>query len=83
VGHEVSPYAALAAGRSAWASAELFIAGQLLVRAPTPDDLWRLQRATLVPLELELIARARVERLTASQVLELGAEAMDSCHADR
>jgi hypothetical protein len=36
-----------------------------------------------VPLELELIARTNVDRLTADRVLELGAEAVDSFHAGR
>jgi hypothetical protein len=66
-----------------WTAAERFVAGHLLALARTPEDLGRLQRATLVPLELGLIARTRIGHLTADQVLELGAEAVDSFHADR
>jgi hypothetical protein len=59
------------------------VAGRLLARARTPDDLGRLQRATLVPLELGLIERTEIDRLTADQVLELGAAVVDNFHTDR
>lgn len=70
-------------GQPPWAPAERFVAGHLLARARTPDDLGRLQRATLVPLELQLVARTKAERLTADRVLELGAAAVDSFHPGR
>lgn len=60
-----------------------FVAAHLLARARTPDDLGRLQRAALVPLELVLIERIKIERLTADQVLQLGAEAVDSFYPGR
>jgi hypothetical protein len=66
-----------------WAPAERFVAGHMLARARTPEELGRLQRAALVPLELGLIERATSERLTADQVLEMGAEALDSFHPGR
>ena len=59
------------------------MAGRLLALATTPDDLRVLQQATLVPLELGLIERCKVERFTADPVLELGEEAVDSFHERR
>jgi hypothetical protein len=59
------------------------VAGHLLARGRTPEDLGRLQRATLVPLELGLIERTKIDRLTADEVLELAAEAVDSFHPGR
>lgn len=44
--------------------AERFVAGHLLTAARTPEDLGRIQRATLVPLELALSERSKTERLT-------------------
>jgi hypothetical protein len=63
-----------------WVASERFVAGHLLALAGTPDDLGRLQRATLVPLELRLVERTKVDQLTADEVLELGADAVDSFH---
>ena len=54
-------------GQAYWVAAERFVAAHLLARARTPGDLGRLQCAALVPLELVLIERAKVERLTADQ----------------
>jgi hypothetical protein len=42
-----------------------------------------LQRAALVPLELGLIERTKIERLSADEVLELAAKAVDSFHPGR
>jgi hypothetical protein len=70
-------------GQVSWAPAERFVAGHLLVRAPTPEQLGRLQRAALVPLELGLIERTKIERLSADEVLELAAKAVDSFHPGR
>jgi hypothetical protein len=70
-------------GQPYWAAAERFVAGHLLARGRTPEDLGRLQRATLVPLELGLIERTKIDRLTADEVLELAAEAVDSFHPGR
>jgi hypothetical protein len=67
-------------GQPYWTASERFVAGHLLARARTPEDLGPLQRATLVPLELGLIERTKAERLTADEVLELAAEAVDSLH---
>jgi len=66
-----------------WAPAERFVAGRLLALATAPDDLRVLQHATLVPLELGLIERCKVERFTADQILDLGEEALDSFHQPR
>jgi hypothetical protein len=70
-------------GQAYWVAAERFVAAHLLARARTPDDLGRLQRAALVPLELVLIERTKIEQLTADQVLQLGAEAVDSFYPGR
>jgi hypothetical protein len=66
-----------------WAAAERFVAGHLLALAPTEDELREVQATALVPLELDLIERTRVERLTTDRVLELGGEAVDSFHGQR
>lgn len=65
-------------GQADWVAAERFVAAHLLARARTPDDLGRLQRAALVPLELVLIELTKIDPLTADEVLQLGAEAVDS-----
>jgi hypothetical protein len=70
-------------GQASWVPAERFVAGHLLVRALTPEQLGRLQRAALVPLELGLIERTKIERLSADEVLELAAKAVDSFHPGR
>jgi hypothetical protein len=56
------------------------VAGHLLAKATTAEDLARVQRAALVPVELKLIERSKLHRLTAEQVLEAGSEALDSFH---
>jgi hypothetical protein len=66
-----------------WMPAERFVAGDLLAAARTPEDLGRTQRATLVPLELALIERSKIERLTPEQVLNESAEALDSFRSGR
>lgn len=66
-----------------WAPSERFVAGNLLARAPTPEALATIQRTTLIPLELRLIERGKVDRMTAEQVLEAGAEALDTYRSDR
>lgn len=63
-----------------WVAAERFIAGHLLVKAPTPEALVRVQQTALVPVELRLIEQSKIERLTAEQVLNAGAEALDTFH---
>lgn len=67
-------------GQPPWAPAERFVAGHLLARAATPEQLTRVQQAALVPVELLLIERSKIDRLTADQVLEAGAEALDTFH---
>lgn len=66
-----------------WASAERFIAGNLLARATTPEALATIQGTTLMPLELRLIERSKVEKLTIDQVFEAGAEALETFRTDR
>jgi hypothetical protein len=66
-----------------WASAERLIAGNLLARATTPRALATIQGTTLMPLELRLIERSKVEKLNVDQVLEAGAEALDTYRSDR
>ena len=70
-------------GQAYWVAAERFVAAHLLARARTPDDLGRLQRAALVPLELVLIELTKIDPLTADEVLQLGAEAVDSYYPGR
>jgi hypothetical protein len=65
-----------------WASAERLIAKNLLARASTPEALATIQGTTLMPLELRLIERSKVEKLTVDQVLEAGAEALDTFRSD-
>ncbi len=66
-----------------WLASERFIAGQLLAQAATPEELVRIQRRVLIPLELQLIERAKQGNLTPEQVLEAGAEALDTFRSDR
>jgi hypothetical protein len=66
-----------------WASAERFIAGNLLARATTPEALATIQGATLMPLELRLIERSKVEKLTVDQVFAAGAEALETFRSER
>lgn len=64
-----------------WAAVERFAAAQIMIRAPTAERLAGLQRSTLVPLELDLVERARLDRLTAEQVLDAAVAALDTYHA--
>jgi hypothetical protein len=66
-----------------WVASERFVAGHLLALAGTPEDLGRLQRAALVPLELGLIERSKIDQLSADEVLELGGRAVDSFYPGR
>jgi hypothetical protein len=66
------------APRVSWATAERFVAGHLLARAATPDRLRQLQLEVLVPVEMRLIDRSKVDRVTADEVLEAGADALDT-----
>jgi hypothetical protein len=66
-----------------WMASERVVAGHLLAVARTPEDLGGLQRAALVPLELGLIERSKINQLTANEVLELGAKAVDSFYPGR
>jgi hypothetical protein len=77
------PVAHPSAGQRYWTPAERFVAGHLLAAARTPEDLGRIQRATLVPLELALIERSKIDQLTPEQVLDAGAEALDSFRSGR
>ncbi|HEX6417973.1 MAG TPA: hypothetical protein VFZ77_05740 [Acidimicrobiales bacterium] len=63
-----------------WAMTERFAAAQFLARARTQTELQALQQTTLVPLELDLVERARRDRLTPEQVLEAAVDALDSYH---
>ena len=63
----------------AWAVHERFIAANVLVtRGTTPEGLREIQRGVLVPLELRLIEDTRHEKMTAEQVLDAGARALES-----
>ncbi len=46
------------AQRTAWDGAVMFLAGEILSAAGSPDGLLELQRNQLVPLELELLSGA-------------------------
>jgi hypothetical protein len=60
-----------------WADDERALAVRLLNGRRDPDDVRRLQREVLVPLELRLIAESRVEPLTVGQVIRRAIEALD------
>lgn len=65
----------------AWAEHERFIAAHLLATSgSTPDRLDRIQREVLVPFELELIERSRVEPFDSDDVLDGAAKLLDSHH---
>jgi hypothetical protein len=66
-----------------WEASERFVAGHLLATTGSADDLWRVQRATLVPLELRLITHTKLGRLTAEQVLDAGVEALEGFRPGR
>lgn len=52
-----------------WASAEQCVVQQVLATAASSDDLARLQRRVLVPLELHLVERSKATTLTLDEVL--------------
>jgi hypothetical protein len=63
----------------AWAEQERFLAARLLATSgATPDGLVRIQHDALIPLELSLIERSKAMRLRPENVLDAGAEALDS-----
>jgi hypothetical protein len=66
-----------------WMATERFIAGQVLARSGTAEALARIQRTMLIPLELQLIEWAKIEPLTEEQVLQAGAQALDTYRSGR
>jgi hypothetical protein len=82
-GVSADPFLSHPSAQPRWEASERFVAGHLLATTGSPDDLWRLQRATLVPLELRLIERTKVEHISAEQVLEAGVEALDGFRPGR
>jgi hypothetical protein len=61
----------------AWASAQHWLAIQIVESAGDPDQIRHLQRTVLVPLELRLIARTTSERLALGNVLADTTDALD------
>ncbi|HEY8524437.1 MAG TPA: hypothetical protein VIL48_05720 [Acidimicrobiales bacterium] len=81
-GERVPPYLHPSIRAAQWRVTERFVAGALLAQARTPEELAAIQREALVPVELALIERSKVERLTPEAVIEAGAEALDARHPD-
>jgi hypothetical protein len=63
-----------------WATTERFLAARILAQAPTPEALTRLQNTVLVPVELGLIERSRIDRPGADEILDAALEALDTYH---
>lgn len=63
-----------------WATTERFLAARVLAQAPTEDDLTRLQGTVLVPVELGLIDRCKLDGFDAEDVLQAALDALDSYH---
>jgi hypothetical protein len=81
-GGSTGPTALSNSGHASWAAAERFVAGHLLARARTAEELEHVQRTALVPLELVLIEQTKFRRITPDDVLELGAEAVEGFRSD-
>lgn len=72
-----------ACGSSPWLIAEQIVAGQLVECAETPEQLWLIQQATLIPLELSFAERAKTEQLNPERVISAAAEALENFGSDR
>lgn len=64
-------------GNPAWVATERSLATRLLRDVPTPESLWQVQAAVLVPLELQLIADAGRQSLTPGHVMGAASRALD------
>jgi len=52
-----------------WATAERSLVHQVLAAAASPDDLVRLQRRVLLPLEMQLVERSKTTNVTLGEVV--------------
>lgn len=69
--------------RGAWMMAERSVVLHLLATVGGDDELRRLQREVLVPLELDLVDRSTTESLTLGAIVAEVIEALDHRHLDR
>lgn len=60
-----------------WLRGQRALASSLLARAATPDEVERLQRALLVPLELWSIRRSQARVVTSREVLDAACELLE------
>jgi hypothetical protein len=60
-----------------WLSAQRSLASRLVGCGARPDEIKRVQRAVLVPLELWLIERSKVETVTPRQVIGAAWDALN------
>lgn len=63
-----------------WTAAEHDVVHQVLATASSPDDLARLQRRVLVPLETDLIERSKVGKVTLTDVVAATTAALANSH---
>jgi hypothetical protein len=66
-----------------WSTAQRTVATRVLERALDPDEIRRVQRDVLVPLELDLVARSDDAPVTFAQVTAAALDALDRHHLDR
>jgi hypothetical protein len=64
-------------GGPQWFAAERALAARLIGDRTTAQSLHRIQTEVLVPLELSLITRSRIETITAGQVIAEAGRALD------
>lgn len=60
-----------------WLSAQRSLASRLVGGGARPDEIKRVQRAVLVPLELWLIERSKVDTVTPRQVIGAASDALN------
>lgn len=64
-------------GEPVWRAAQRSLASRLLARGARSDEITRIQRTVLVPLELRLIERSEVETVTLRQAVRAACDALN------
>jgi hypothetical protein len=64
-------------GSHRWRAGQLLLADYLLATTSSPEELDRVQREVLVPLELWLIGESRIEPFTPGEIVRLAWETVE------
>lgn len=66
--------------RPTWLTAQMSLAARLVANGAAPDKVTQVQHQRLIPLELWLIERAKIQPMTPRQVISAASDALDHDH---